>query len=251
MRFDAQTFREMWERGCPQKEIAAAFGLNEEQVGRRRQLLGLQPRPLGKPGEPRAPSPAWPDERVERLKALDAEGLSCSQIAWRLNRERPDLPPLTRNAVIGKFARMQGGKTTAGIGPAGRPRTKANGSRPRARKPGLRPNYGRMAGGFIAAPPELAPEPYVPPATPVPQGAKPFIECKDGECRFVFGDPKRGPALACGMTTAASELKRKDLPMLAESYCRHHLGEVLDLTHPDTRAAARRAGVITKGNHHG
>jgi GcrA cell cycle regulator len=42
----------------------------------------------------------WSDERVERLKALWAAGLSCSQIAHDFNCG------FTRNAVIGKISRL-------------------------------------------------------------------------------------------------------------------------------------------------
>jgi GcrA cell cycle regulator len=47
----------------------------------------------------------WTDERVERLKALHAEGHSASEIARSLGE-------VTRNAVIGKVARL-------GLGPIG------------------------------------------------------------------------------------------------------------------------------------
>lgn len=42
---------------------------------------------------------SWTDERVETLKKLWGEGLSCSQIAGRLGG-------ITRNAVIGKVSRL-------------------------------------------------------------------------------------------------------------------------------------------------
>lgn len=44
--------------------------------------------------------PGWTDDRVERLKALWAEGWSCGQMAAKLGGG------LTRNAVIGKCARL-------------------------------------------------------------------------------------------------------------------------------------------------
>ena len=49
---------------------------------------------------------AWNDERVELLKKLWSDGLSASQIAGRLGG-------VTRNAVIGKVHRLNGGTGTA------------------------------------------------------------------------------------------------------------------------------------------
>ena len=59
---------------------------------------------------PRAPGngPGWTDARIERLKALWAEGRSASEIAGLLGE-------VTRNAVIGKVHRLglAGRKTTS------------------------------------------------------------------------------------------------------------------------------------------
>ena len=49
---------------------------------------------------------AWNDERVELLKKLWSDGLSASQIAGRLGS-------VTRNAVIGKLHRLNGGAGAA------------------------------------------------------------------------------------------------------------------------------------------
>ncbi|MCK1671060.1 GcrA family cell cycle regulator [Bradyrhizobium sp. 150] len=43
---------------------------------------------------------SWTEERVERLRLLHSQGLSCSQIA-------ADLGGITRNAVIGKVHRLE------------------------------------------------------------------------------------------------------------------------------------------------
>ena len=60
--------------------------------------------------EPRAPGngPGWTDARIERLKALWAEGRPASEIAGLLGE-------VTRNAVIGKVHRLglAGRKTTS------------------------------------------------------------------------------------------------------------------------------------------
>lgn len=47
-----------------------------------------------------APSPGWTDERVDRLKTLYAEGLSCSQIASEIGH-------VSRNSIIGKVHRLK------------------------------------------------------------------------------------------------------------------------------------------------
>jgi hypothetical protein len=58
---------------------------------------------------------AWTDERVERLKELQADGLSCSLIA-------DELGGITRNAVIGKLYRL-------GLAGHGQPTRTARGPR--------------------------------------------------------------------------------------------------------------------------
>lgn len=51
-------------------------------------------------GKPRTtPSPEWPDAKVEQLRALVAEGLSCPKIAAIMK--------LNRNQVIGKIHRLR------------------------------------------------------------------------------------------------------------------------------------------------
>lgn len=47
-----------------------------------------------------APSPGWTDARVDRLKVLYAEGLSCSQIAAEIGH-------VSRNSIIGKVHRLK------------------------------------------------------------------------------------------------------------------------------------------------
>lgn len=48
----------------------------------------------------------WTEERVARLKQLWGTGLTTENIAVTLSREFPDLPELTRSAVIGKANRL-------------------------------------------------------------------------------------------------------------------------------------------------
>jgi GcrA cell cycle regulator len=52
------------------------------------------------PNRANLPPSTWTDERVEQLKTLWADGLSCGQIAGELNCG------FSRNAVIGKVYRL-------------------------------------------------------------------------------------------------------------------------------------------------
>lgn len=66
----------------------------------------------------------WPDERVEELKTLHAEGLSFGQIARTLGG-------VSRNACIGKARRLG---LVARVGNVGAATRKANGARTRPAK---------------------------------------------------------------------------------------------------------------------
>uniref|UniRef100_UPI0025F3CA20 GcrA family cell cycle regulator n=1 Tax=uncultured Caulobacter sp. TaxID=158749 RepID=UPI0025F3CA20 len=68
--------------------------------------------------------PGWSEDRVERLKALWADGLSASQVAKQLGG-------VTRNAVIGKIHRLGLAGRAAGVRIA-RPRSASS---PRPRRP--------------------------------------------------------------------------------------------------------------------
>lgn len=111
----------------------------------------------------------WTDERIEELKTLWADGLSCNQIARALGG-------VTRNAVIGKVSRL---------GLPGR----ASQARPR---PGPRVYQPRA----------------VPPPKVVPIALDPFVfengdvvtieNVVDGMCRYPIGDPLTSGFRLCG-----------------------------------------------------
>ncbi|WP_296203613.1 GcrA family cell cycle regulator [uncultured Hyphomicrobium sp.] len=109
---------------------------------------------------------AWNEERVDLLKKLWSEGLSCSVMANRLGG-------VTRNAVIGKVHRL---------GLSGRVTTQRMKYRKRARAKKIRTDGRVFAPTFAREP--LPPEPSRP--------AKLFklADMEDHQCRYVFGDPR-------------------------------------------------------------
>ena len=115
----------------------------------------------------------WTDERVQKLRDLQAAGLSYSQIARILGAN------LTRNAVLGKAYRM-------GL----RCPEKAPLHKRRARK------RSRQAARAFR---ERGGEPYNPkPPTPLPvEDIQPdklvaFADLTDTGCRWIYGDPCTG-----------------------------------------------------------
>lgn len=109
---------------------------------------------------------AWNEERVDLLKKLWSEGLSCSVMANRLGG-------VTRNAVIGKVHRL---------GLSGRVTTQRMKYRKRARAKKIRTD------GRVFAP-TFAREP-LPPEPPRPAKLFKLADMEDHQCRYVFGDPR-------------------------------------------------------------
>jgi GcrA cell cycle regulator len=124
--------------------------------------------------------PVWTDLRVERLKALWAEGLSASEIAERLNG-------VTRNAVLGKLHRLKllGGR---------RPQPGACGPKPgrkRVARP-VRPHVQiRMAIGLPA-------ETYTPADDALPGEVARLEALGRHQCHWPVGDPKADDFAFCG-----------------------------------------------------
>jgi hypothetical protein len=122
---------------------------------------------------PRAPGngPGWTDARIERLKALWAEGRSASEIAGLLGE-------VTRNAVIGKVHRL---------GLAGR-KTTSRQPVPRRTSP-RRDRSGRVE---LRLPPSrfVRSASPLPPAPPPPVAALmlPLRQLRDDQCRWPVGD---------------------------------------------------------------
>ena len=135
---------------------------------------------------------AWTDDNVGALRKLWTEGLSASQIAFRIGQG------VTRNAVLGKVDRLNLEKR---IDPS-LPRQKAARSKPRRarNKPQPCPIALRVSEFTYLSPIEkkilsarLRHEadalPIEPP--PQPRGDKPgVVAIKSNECRWPFGDPR-------------------------------------------------------------
>ena len=154
----------------------------------------------------------WTEERIERLKALWAEGLSASQIA-------AELGGVTRNAVIGKVHRL---------GLSGRVKS-AGSATPRPRKPIVRQGSASrsqptgsssfavrgnvalkpviIADTAIVALAEQAAEDVV-----VPMSRRVSImELREGVCKWPLGDPMATDFVYCGADCGVGSV-----------YCSHH-----------------------------
>lgn len=141
----------------------------------------------------------WTAEgRVERLKALHAEGLSCTVIARRLHAEFGE--PLTRCSVIGKVSRLQlnppplrGRKTVSKRQNTARLKRMA----PSTRK-AMRPKSSLIRDALSSIPAEPIPQ-----ARPDDIARVSFLELETHHCRFIPHDPQEGDALTakkfCGL----------------------------------------------------
>lgn len=134
---------------------------------------------------------AWNEERVDLLKKLWSEGLSCSVMAMRLGG-------VTRNAVIGKVHRL---------GLSGRVTTQRMKYRKRARAKKIRTD------GRVFAP-TFAREP-LPPEPSRPKKLFTLDSLTDSQCRFPYGDPKTVEFGFCGCEK-----------MPGSSFCPGHHGKV-------------------------
>lgn len=161
---------------------------------------------------------SWTDERVEKLKAMWAEGQSASQIAKTLGG-------VTRNAVIGKVHRLglSNRSTTAKTAPAPAPAVEAKPARP-AEKP-AEPAPKAEAAPAPAPKPAPAPAPATiarrepPPPTPamvedaqrtaealaaLEKKAKrlDLLELTERTCKWPIGDPATDDFFFCGLACA-------------------------------------------------
>jgi hypothetical protein len=167
-------------------------------------------------------SGAWTDERIERLKVMHSQGLSCAQIAAALGGT-------TRNAVIGKVHRMElpAPPQRAAQGPSQRrPRT------PRVMVPSLPAVTNSMA----------AVEP-APPLVPIvlPPGAEhpvTLVERGPNDCCAPL-DQRRadGEQLYCGDTRGLDWEGRRS------SYCAMHHALFYVTPKPPQRRLSRLTGM--------
>jgi GcrA cell cycle regulator len=223
------TALDLWAAGRTALAIADATGLSLDAV--RAIVAGARaaddPRAIHHdPGSPAK----WTAERIQRLKALWAEGKSCSKIAALLG------DGTTRNAVIGKAHRL---KLPARLSPGRvKPRRRrVSGvliaARLRARRQVRELGsgaHGRRSGK--ATLPDAAPEVPAPrPQSLPPPDARPvtLVERGNRQCSFVLGEVDGGDTLMCG---APKEF--------GESYCDHHTEIAYELPAP-AWSAERRA----------
>lgn len=141
-------------------------------------------------------------ERVEALKRMWAEGLSCSTIAGRLSQMCPNEPPVTRNAVIGKVNRL-------GLEQRARKPAKP---RPRPSLPVLaRPAHWTPQ---VPALRQIAPEPQPDPIRllDIPKGERvTLLMLTEKTCRWPMGDPGSEDFFFCGTQ-----------PKTGLPYCEYH-----------------------------
>lgn len=164
----AETLRELREAGKTFTAISEATGFSTQHLTAKAKALGLTP----SASRPRHGA-GWTEARVEKLKELSAEGLSCSQIAEILGG-------VTRNAVIGKLLRLKIRHIGHSSGEhKSRVSTRANKKRRAAAKKSRR-----------ATPLSVTPLPPAPLPMPesAPPNATPFVDLKNNQCRWAYGE---------------------------------------------------------------
>lgn len=170
----------------------------------------------------------WTAEQVETLKRLHLEGLSCSRIAWRMGNG------LTRNAVIGKIARLKlnNGRQPPINNRGERPK------RPRKRRDwtvnlahvaaNYDPEAASLAESAVAEPPvtgdwsqprqtqkkrAVAPPTLRPLIPPTPSGKVTILELTEKTCKWPIGQVGEDGFHFCG----AEKPNEQGIP-----YCEYH-----------------------------
>jgi GcrA cell cycle regulator len=150
---------------------------------------------------------AWTEKRVEALKKFWAAGLSASQCACELHDgEFKGLPPLSRNAVIGKVHRLglSGRKKETSSAKPKRPRTVVR------RDPVARVNTQSIRQARIEAAEERAEEIAYETVVPTAQSVG-LLDLTDALCHWPQGDPQLSDFHFCGGRALAGR-----------PYCAHH-----------------------------
>lgn len=133
----------------------------------------------------------WTNERCEQLRDGVAKGLSASQIAGEIGG-------ITRNAVIGKVARLGLSLRGLDVGP---------------RQPGRKASYGGEVREVALPPPPESP------AEPLPESRLVTLDELNlsTDCRWPFGDPRSTDFRYCGAPRAWPDIDT------ASCYCGAHL----------------------------
>ena len=130
----------------------------------------------------------WTPERVEIVKAMWADGKSCSQIAGRLGG-------VTRNAVIGKVHRLglSGRPTTSRKKNSPRRTNRATAKAPQiaATRPSIQSKAKAKGGPRYVIEPPL-------PELPPPAKVVALVNLEPSQCRWPYGDPKLPGFGFCG-----------------------------------------------------
>lgn len=134
----------------------------------------------------------WSDERVERLRALFADGLSASQIGAELG--------CSRNAIIGKSHRL-------GL------------SRPQNPSSAPKKSRGQNNGSLGATTERLinarthsrSAPPVLPQLSKHVAGNKTIFELRHDDCRWLVGEMERGQHMFCGNRV-----------IIGKAYCPEH-----------------------------
>lgn len=150
------------------------------------------PAPIAAPAIAVEPHARWYGERVERLRALAADGLSASQIAAQMD--------VTRNAVIGAALRF-GIEMGRGRRPSPAPKEPA----PHVEPPPPAPKSAPLA--LVVAAPAITPSsPKLSPAKARPalaRGPVALVDLTSAQCHFPLWDEADEPKFYCGAPVRA------------------------------------------------
>ena len=149
---------------------------------------------------------SWNDDTIAMLRELWSKGLSCSQIAQRINSAHGT--QFSRNAIIGKRCR------------SGLPNRTASNGRYAQRRPSKPPPRAARVNAstlqiYMPRPPR-----DLPPVTEESEafdrermrvGLTAIVELEDHSCRWPIGDPQRADFGYCGTRAVPSQ-----------PYCKHH-----------------------------
>lgn len=155
----------------------------------------------------------WDQDRTELCVKLWNEGFSATQVAQRIGR-------VSRNAVIGKIHRLGLSNTVSHR--TTKIRSKCNGTGKRkSRKGKARTDFNAFL--FVTKIPKLAESP-LPPEPEKPTRLVTFADLENGQCRYIYGDPKQPDSGYCGCKTAPGS-----------SYCAGHHARMYTAPRPKSR----------------
>lgn len=189
-----ETLRNRRSEGETYAEIAESLGLSEHRIKDMARKIGLATARNG----------SWPPEDIERLKAMNAKGMSAGQISAAM-------PRYTRSAVMGKLFRLKlrgHSQDQAKSKHATRALKKRRNTVPLAQRVATAKKARRAQQSMQLARLEALEAAPVPSETP-PPNATSLIDLRNEQCRYPYGDEP--PFLFC-----------PDEKMPGSSYCLGH-----------------------------